>query len=57
MVFDKMAAIGPDFNRLGFLISDPIQNPDHLQPNFSLTIIWNLDKSEFHIPNVSEISS
>ena len=31
MVFDKMADICPDFKWLGFLISDPIQNLDHLQ--------------------------
>ena len=31
MVFDKMVAICPDFKWLGFRISDPIQNPDHLQ--------------------------
>ena len=38
MVFDKMAAICPDFKWLGFRISDPIRNPDHLQPNLFWTI-------------------
>ena len=33
MVFNKMAAICPDFKWPGFKISDPIQNPDHLQTN------------------------
>ena len=33
MGFDKMVAICADFKWLGFRISDPIQNPDHLQPN------------------------
>ena len=42
MVFDKMAAICPDFKCLGFQISDPIQNPDHLQANLFSTI-WNPD--------------
>ena len=32
-VTDKMAAICTDFKWLGFWISDPFQNPDHLQPN------------------------
>ena len=41
MVFDKMAAICQDFKWLSFLISDPISNPDHLQPNLYWTI-WNL---------------
>ena len=27
-----------DFKWLGFQISDPIQNPDHLKPNLFLTI-------------------
>ena len=39
MVFDKMAAICLDFNWLGFQISDPIQNPDHLQPNCTQKIM------------------
>ena len=38
MVFDKMAAICPDFKWLCFRISDPIQNSDHLQPNLFWTI-------------------
>ena len=35
---DKMVAICPDFKWLGFQISDPILNLDHLQPNLFLTI-------------------
>ena len=42
MVFDKMVAICPYFKLLVFRISDPIQNPDYLQPNLSSTI-HNLD--------------
>ena len=42
MVFDKIAALCPDFKLLGFRISDHIQNPDHLQPNLFGTI-QNLD--------------
>ena len=38
MVFDKMAAIYQDFKFLGFGVSNPIQNPDHLQHNLYLTI-------------------
>ena len=38
MVLDKMAAIYSDFKWLGFQISDPIQNMDHLQPNLFPTI-------------------
>ena len=38
IVFDKMAPICPDFKWLGFQISDPIKNPDHLQSNLFLTI-------------------
>ena len=38
MVFDKMVAICPDFKWLDFQISDPIQNPDHLQTNLFWTI-------------------
>ena len=38
IVFDEMAAICPDFKCLGFQISDPIWNPDHLQPNVFWTI-------------------
>ena len=44
MTFDKMAAICSDFKWLGFRITDPIQNLDHLQPNFFSTI-WNSDQS------------
>ena len=38
MVLDKMAAICPDFKRLSFQISDPIQNsgPFATQPLFNL---------------------
>ena len=32
IVFDKIAAICPNFKKLGFRISDPILNTDHLQP-------------------------
>ena len=32
MVFDKMAAISPDFKWLGFRISDPIWNPTSFWP-------------------------
>ena len=38
MVFDKMATICPDLKWLGFQFSDPIPNPDHLQPNLFLPI-------------------
>ena len=31
-----MAPICPDFNRFGYQVPDPIQNPDHLQPNLFL---------------------
>ena len=51
MVFDKMAAICPDFKWLGFRISDPIQNLDHLQPNLFWTI-QNPDYVGFQIPTV-----
>ena len=37
MVLEKMVAICPE-KLLGFQISDPIQNPDHLQPNLFLNI-------------------
>ena len=40
--FDKMAPICTDFKWLGFQISDPIQNPDHLQPNL-FSVIQNQD--------------
>ena len=53
MFFDKMAAIGLDFKWLGFQISDPIQNLDHLQPNLFLNI-QNLDQYGFQIPTVVE---
>ena len=36
--FEKMAAICMDFKWLGFWITGPIKNPDHLQPNLLLTI-------------------
>ena len=49
MVFDKMAAICLYFKWLGFRISDPIQNPDHVQTNLFLTV-WNPDMSRFQIP-------
>ena len=48
----KMLAICSDFNCLGFQISDPIQNPDHLQPNLFSTIL-NPDLSRFQIPTLS----
>ena len=38
MVFDLMAGICPDFNWLGFWISESIRNPDHLKPNLFMTI-------------------
>ena len=37
--------------QMEFRISDPIQNPDHLQPNLFLTI-GNPDKSRFQISTV-----
>ena len=37
---------------MGFWISDPIQDPDHLQPNLILTI-QNTDYSRFQIPTVT----
>ena len=51
MVFDKMEAICPDFKWLGFRISDPIKNPNHLQPKLFLTF-RNPDKLRFQIPIV-----
>ena len=39
---NKMAVICMDFKWLGFRISDPIRNPDHLHPNLYSTI-WNPD--------------
>ena len=38
VVFDKKTAICLDFKWLGFRISDPIQNLDHVQPNLYSTI-------------------
>ena len=38
MAFEKIAPICPDFKWLGIQISDPIQNPDHLQLNLFLAI-------------------
>ena len=38
MGFNKMAAICSDFKWLGFRISDPTQNWDHLQADLSMTI-------------------
>ena len=49
MVFDKMAAICPDFKWLGFRISD------HLQPNLFSTIEKS-DKSGFQIITVGELA-
>ena len=51
MGFDKLEAICLDFKLLGFQISYPIWNTDHLQPNPFLTI-WNPDYSQFQIPTV-----
>ena len=53
--FYKMVAICPDFKWLSFRISDPIKNPDHLQPNLFLTIL-NLDWSGFQILTVACIN-
>ena len=44
MVFDKMVAICQDFKWLGFWISDPIPNPDHLLPNLFSIICTPLYK-------------
>ena len=41
----------PDLKWLGFQISDPIQNPDHLEPNL-FWAIQNPDKVRFQIPTV-----
>ena len=46
-----MAGICPDFKWLGFQISDPTQNLDHLQSNVFLTI-WHPDEFRFQIPTV-----
>ena len=51
IVFDKLAAICLDFKWLGFRISDPVRNPDHLPPNLFLTI-QSPDWSGFQIPIV-----
>ena len=37
IVFVKMAAICSDLKWWGFRISDPIRNPDHLQPKLFWT--------------------
>ena len=55
MIFDKMAAICLHFKWLGFRISDPIQNPDHLQPNL-ISTIWKSDWSGFQITIVGELA-
>ena len=34
-----MTIICPDLKRLGFRISDPIQNPNNSEPNSFLTIL------------------
>ena len=49
MVFDTMAAICPDSKWLGSQISEPIQNPDHLQPNLLLTF-QNQTSPDFKFP-------
>ena len=54
MVFDKMEAICLDLKWLGFWISDPIWNPDHLQTNIFLTY-QNPDPSKFQIPTVLKL--
>ena len=42
MIFDKMAAISPDFFKwLGFQISDPIPNPDYLMVGFHRVLFSN----------------
>ena len=38
MVFDNTAVICPGFKWVGFQISDPIPNPDHLKVDLFLTI-------------------
>ena len=58
MVFDKMAAICHNFKKSSFWISDPIQNPDHLQLlywlNYWHTLISkDMSESGFQIPTVS----
>ena len=47
----KSGIFCPVFKWLGFRISDPIQNPNHLQPNHFLTI-QNPYWSGFQIPTV-----
>ena len=51
MVSDKLATICLDLKWFGFPISDPTQNPDHLQPNLFWTI-QNTDWVGFQIPTV-----
>ena len=42
MIFDKMAAISPDFFKwLGFQISDPVPNPDYLMVGFQRVLFSN----------------
>ena len=51
-----MAAICPDFKWLGFWISDPIRNPDHLQPK----LFWPFKiqtRSNFRSPLYFEAKS
>ena len=54
MVIDKMVAICPDFKWLCFLISDPIQNSNLVQPNLCLTI-QNPEYPGFQIPTIIKI--
>ena len=51
MSIDKKVAIYPDLKWLGFWISYPIQNLDHLKTNLCLAI-QNPDLSGFQIPSV-----
>ena len=53
IVLDKIVPICPDIKWLGFQISDPILNPDHLQPNLFLTI-WDPDYPDFRSPLYSD---
>ena len=39
MVSAKIAIICTDFKWLGFRISDPFQNPEHLQPGFKIPTV------------------
>ena len=50
-IFVKIAVSCPDFKWLGFRITGPIWNPDHLQTNLLLTI-QNPDLSGFQILTV-----